>query len=120
MRGPANTGLNGGSQGYALASLNSPATTIWVADGSGSYQVDWPDQNSASIGTDGSYQSVGSHGGRQDGAAVARHGAPDLCNVLYCDGHVKSMRISAITQLGNDASLTSYGPYYAQFSQIGD
>ena len=25
---------------------------------------------------------------------VFRHGAPDLSNVLYCDGHVKSVRIA--------------------------
>jgi len=118
IRGPANT-TGSNDPGYALNNLQSPATTIWVTDGSGSYQVDWDVQNNAKIATDGAYQSVGSHGGRGDGAAVARHGGPDLCNVLYCDGHVKSQRISTITALGTVPALTAQTPYYAQFSNAG-
>ena len=110
QRGPGNTGPSG--NGFPLSALNSPATTIWVTDGDGSYQSDWPDQPSVQNGTQGAYPAVGTFNSRQDGATVARHGGPDLSNVLYCDGHVKSQRISTLIQ------PNSIGEY-AQFTLAG-
>ena len=43
---------------------------------------------------------------------LARHGVPDLINMLYCDGHVKSVRPSTLLQLnapGYPAQLTMQG-----------
>ena len=121
LRGPANYDASGTGVGYALADLKSPATTIWVVDCSGSYQVDW--DQTAALGTQNGYQAVGSLNQRGNGAAVTRHGAPDLCNVLYCDGHVKSMRIGAMIQPGKNPDLlaiTTAQPYFAQFTNTGE
>ena len=121
LRGPANYDASNTGVGYALADLKSPATTIWVTDGSGSYQVDW--DQTATLGAQNGYQAVGSLGQRGNGAAVARHGAPDLSNVLYCDGHVKSLRISAMTQPGKNPALLALiptQPYFAQFTNTGE
>ena len=109
-RGPGNS--VGGGSSIGLNNLNSPATTIQVTDGSGSYQVDWQNQGNETVGTVGSAPALGSLSNRGDGAVVFRHGAPDLANVLYCDGHVKSKRIS-------DLSQTNAGGYMYQFTMQG-
>ncbi len=99
-RGPGNSLLN-------LNSLQSPATTIWVTDGDGGYQNGQGNNHDLQIGTvGGGATPAGPYKGIHDARAghvldnpwdyhysVARHGAPDLCNVLFCDGHVKSMRL---------------------------
>ncbi len=92
LRGPGNTD-------QSLNTLNAPATTIWVTDGDGCYQVGEPDNTTLQTGTIGGYQGI--YGGQgmnnQDfHYAVARHGAPDLCNTLFTDGHVKSLRLGAM------------------------
>ncbi len=109
QRGPANS--NNGI-GFSLNTLSAPASTIWVSDASGSYQVDWPNHGAATVGTQGSYPAVGSLNSLTDGAAVCRHGGPDLSNTLFCDGHVKSLRLSTLTQknaAGNFAYFTMAG-----------
>jgi prepilin-type N-terminal cleavage/methylation domain-containing protein/prepilin-type processing-associated H-X9-DG protein len=95
--GPGNTA---GTTGTPLASLASPATTIWVGDGSGSYQVDWQNQAQVAnpIFTRGGLTYFGNPGyfdpnqNNQlgEGALVARH--TEFINVAYCDGHAKSVR----------------------------
>ncbi len=40
------------------------------------------------------HKPCGTLNNHTDSAMYFRHGAPDLANVLYCDGHVKSKRIS--------------------------
>ncbi len=92
--GPGNT--PGGGVAYSLSQLQAPATTVWVVDGAGSYTADC---NTKTMGatTIASYPGIACVG---NGAAslndnspiVFRHGGPDLSNVLYCDGHVKSVR----------------------------
>lgn len=119
LRGPANYDASNTGVGYGLADLQSPSTTIWVQDGSGSYQVDWDAQANAKMGTQGAYPALGSLNSRQDGAATTRHGGPDLCNTLYCDGHVKSIRMSSMIQLGTAPSLAAQGAYYAQYTITG-
>ena len=88
-----------------LAQLASPAVTVWVTDGSGAYSFAWDDQKDAAIGvgrhTLGAYSIIGKATpppNSNEGAIVARHGAPDLINTLYCDGHVKSVRIETLMQ----------------------
>ena len=96
-----NIGLCGPGQFIAHADLQAPASTIWFTDGDGGY-VTAADTNAAlSVVTLGSYKGIAwgakfpvSNAGYADGhASIARHGAPDLCNTLFADGHVKSMRI---------------------------
>ena len=103
--GPGNTA---GVTGTPLASLASPATTIWAGDGSGSYQMDWPDQGSVSnpifVKNGLSYfGNIGYFGGASqlnEGALVARH--TDFANIVYCDGHAKSQKLTnLLTKNGN-------------------
>ena len=93
----------GQSNPHSLSDEQSPATTIYVMDSDGGYSVA-PQQNSTggavalNIRTIGTYQGIGqilSPATVADGhVALFRHGAPDLCNTLYCDGHVKSQRVA--------------------------
>ena len=93
LRGPANTN-------QSLNSLNSPATTIWITDGDGTYSNACNRNADLQILSIGSYKGIGkqaTHTTLQDyHLSVARHGAPDLCNTLFTDGHVKSMRLDAM------------------------
>jgi len=109
-----NHGVSNGD--VPLASLNSPANTVWVADGSGSYQIDWPDVPSVVVGTVGGNPAIGwsgNMGGLGEGAVNFRHGGPDIANVLFCDGHVKVKRVSDLYQK-NTAG------YLWQFTQKAD
>ena len=90
-RGPANSD-------EALNALGSPATTIWVTDGDGGYQNGEGDNTTLRISQENSYKGISGANApttvNQDNHfSVARHGAPDLCNTLFTDGHVKSMRL---------------------------
>ena len=94
LRGPGNTN-------QSLNTLNSPATTIWVTDGDGGYSNASHRNGDLQIRTIGGYKGISGAnaptGNNQDNHfSVARHGAPDLCNTLFCDGHVKSMRLDAM------------------------
>jgi prepilin-type N-terminal cleavage/methylation domain-containing protein/prepilin-type processing-associated H-X9-DG protein len=106
--GPGNN--NGGNgQGYTLSSLQSPASTIWVVDGGGSFQFDC--NGPAMItGTQGSYPGIycGNQGNSlNDGNPMLfRHGGPDLSNVLYCDGHAKAVRQGSVMQTTIPAGQT--------------
>jgi prepilin-type N-terminal cleavage/methylation domain-containing protein/prepilin-type processing-associated H-X9-DG protein len=113
----SDSSLHGVSNGQvALAALNAPASTVWVTDGSGSYQVDWPDMGSVVVGNVGSAPAIGwsgNMGGLTEGSVTCRHGGPDIANVLFCDGHVKSKRVSDLYQK-NSAG------YLWQFTQRAD
>ncbi len=101
-RGPGNTN-------QSLNTLNSPANTIWVTDGDGGYQNGEGNNLDLKIGNIGSYKGISSGNGmnNQDNHfSVARHGAPDLCNTLFCDGHVKSLRLDAM--LAKDPTNTYF------------
>jgi prepilin-type processing-associated H-X9-DG protein len=98
--GPGNNPGGGGS--YSLAQLQAPATTVWVTDGAGSYTADC---NTSNVGptTIGSYPGIACVGNgppslNDNSPIVFRHGGPDLSNVLYCDGHAKSVRQSVLLQ----------------------
>ncbi len=97
--GPGNTNSGGTGAGpsYSLASLNAPATTVWVTDGAGSYTADCVNAALAAT-TIGSYPALICSGKTPTlndySPIVFRHGGPDLTNILYCDGHVKSVRIA--------------------------
>ena len=91
--GPGND--NGQGQGYTLATLQAPANTVWVVDGTGSYNMDCGNANMAAD-TQAGYPGINCAGQtptlNDNSPILFRHGGPDLCNVLYCDGHVKSVR----------------------------
>ena len=113
--GPGNN-PNGNGGAYNLASLLAPASTVWVTDSDGGFQADCQG-NTEQLGTSGNYPAAvcGDHPTPNliDGDVfLARHGAPDLINTLYCDGHVKSVRPSYLLTLnaaGYPYQLTMQG-----------
>ena len=92
-QGPGNGGMN-------LSNLSAPATTIWVTDGNGSYQISWPnpgDQGGLSDLTNGrvlAWRPPTSGDYLQEGGVVERH--LETTNVLYTDGHVKSIKLNSL------------------------
>ncbi len=102
--GPGNN-TTGIGTAYLIASLKSPASTVWVTDSDGGYQADCQ-TNSMVLGTTGTMPNAnctvqGAPNLIDDDVFLARHGAPDLINTLYCDGHVKSVRPSYLLQLNS-------------------
>ena len=121
--GPANS--TGTGRGYPMSTLKAPATTIWVAEAAGSFQVDCggPVLGATKIG---SYPAINceSNGTSVDpptlndsNPVVFRHGGPDLSNVLMCDGHVKAMRVSDLMQ--TSISPSDNKPYFYHFTMRG-
>jgi len=84
--------------------------------------TNWPGAVSpAALGfarwTDGSYTVLGDSQYsastaqatlRRWGTVVARHGGPDLANLLYCDGHCKALKIDNIMTPNNGAFISSF------------
>ena len=118
--GPGN---NYNRAGYTLNSLGSPATTVWVVDGGGAYQFDTNGAGkNLQAGTFGGQPTIHSSSqgpGPIDGNPVVfRHGAPDLSNVLFCDGHVKSMRQGELLKTSvSPADGQTYNYYFTMRGQ---
>ncbi len=94
---------------YSLARLETPATTIWLADGDGAFSADGFGVKSLGEPT-GQFSDTAPalntwHGYQKLGNLVARHNG--RCNVLYCDGHVKSTRLDMVA--GKVSNLTDTG-----------
>jgi prepilin-type N-terminal cleavage/methylation domain-containing protein/prepilin-type processing-associated H-X9-DG protein len=99
-QGPGNA-LQGGFfnvPGYSLAALAAPSSTVWIADGDGGFQASSHLNSNIIAKTEGQYQAIGSSASDQttpnliDGDGIIfRHGGPDIANILFCDGHVKSL-----------------------------
>jgi prepilin-type N-terminal cleavage/methylation domain-containing protein/prepilin-type processing-associated H-X9-DG protein len=108
--GPAN-----GNGEYRQSDLRQPSSTIWAADGDDCYQIDWPNGNPVPTQISaGAGLSIGNFsGGQIDGVLQEVHGGPDLSNVLWCDGHVKAMRMSQLTVTNSNGDygyFTIQGP----------
>jgi prepilin-type N-terminal cleavage/methylation domain-containing protein/prepilin-type processing-associated H-X9-DG protein len=88
-----------------IGKLQSPASTAWVADSSDSFEITWKNKaaNPTAAITSGSPSLA---------QMMFRHGGPDIANVLFCDGHVKSKR------LGDMAAQNAGGLLY-QFTYEG-
>ena len=103
------------AQGYTLSTLQAPATTIWVVEGAGSYQNSCLGRSLAAS-TLGSYPTLACSGQPaamvDNNPLVFRHGAPDLSNILYCDGHVKSVHLASLL-------ATNASGYFYNFTMRG-
>jgi len=118
----------GVSNEIPLSVVGSPATTIWVGDGNGAYQLSWPDTGSdpEAVQTVGSSKYIAWKGhnnnDKQEGSLVDRH--QGQTNVIYCDGHAKNIALSFLLSLDQrtknaDGSANPNG-YIRQFTPADD
>ncbi|BCM91274.1 hypothetical protein IAD21_03140 [Abditibacteriota bacterium] len=109
LQAPANNGMN-------LANIESAATTIECLDGNSGFQLAW--QNKAeqptvpNVVSSQKRLSKSGTGGTDvnEGGAVERH--LDTMTLLFCDGHVKSMKTEALlaTSSQGDGYLRYFTP----------
>ena len=99
-----------GNGGMSLSNSNAPATTVWVADGNGSYQVAWRNvAENQPIRQAGSFKWLGYDlNNLQEGAFIERH--LETSNLLYTDGHVKSIKLDALTRMNAAGFMTQLTP----------
>jgi prepilin-type N-terminal cleavage/methylation domain-containing protein/prepilin-type processing-associated H-X9-DG protein len=98
----------------SLAMIQEPASTVWITDGGvpgvkspawKSYEFWWGDP--AAINS--AYPAPTNTNPSTFQNIVERH--TDTTNVIYCDGHVKAVRLSQLTQrknVGGQQILTSF------------
>ena len=126
--GDGDKSRKGVSNEIPLSVVATPASTIWVTDSNGSYQVSWPnvDEDPEAVLSSGSLKYICWKGhdvnDKQEGAVVDRH--QGKTNVIYCDGHAKSVGldflISPEERTRNvDGSLNPNG-YLRQFTPGDD
>jgi len=82
-----------------LAALAAPATTVWVADGNGWYETAWENKNfNPTIDNSGPYSMMD--------ALTQRH--LNTTGVLFCDGHVKSMKLDVLARTNTNNVMTAF------------
>lgn len=108
------------SSAATLASISAPATTIWVGEilpidttsqAYADFEFNWAsraDQPIAATVVRGTPTLVGT---ASSIGIAARH--LETTNILYCDGHVKSVRLDSLLQPGNTG-------YYKAFTSNDD
>ncbi len=110
-------GANGANQGpgniISIASIQAPSTTILAVDSDGSFQIDWqlPGNNPTVTAATPRYLGP-TDADHLHGPAVERH--LDTTCILYCDGHVKSVKVD--TLIKKDTTNT----YYSAFTPTDD
>lgn len=93
FQSPAYTGT---AAGVPLSSLEAAANTVWVTDGNVGYLFYW-DITSFPFAQDSNQpRRMGNSSDRLAASIIERH--LGTTNVLYCDGHVKAVRLEAINQ----------------------
>ena len=111
---------NGTSASISLAALTHPTQTVWVTDAgavadAGANPAKWEAEPPGVILEDINVTSVpdvasgGGPGGGNNGnytAPYARH--LETANVLWCDGHVKSMRVEKFYNLSGASDCLRY------------
>jgi prepilin-type N-terminal cleavage/methylation domain-containing protein/prepilin-type processing-associated H-X9-DG protein len=98
-----------------LASLQHPATTIWILDGASlpgfdgdfDFYCQDPGTNNPVIDTATNPVSLQCNAG----AVGARH--TEFANILWCDGHVKSVRLDTLIQTRTGPDGKTYAPLFA-------
>ena len=107
---PEWTGPTAGAvgSGNTTVSINSPTTTILSGDSNGMFQLSWQYNDTAPTTIDTSVTPNSIHYTGTDvfqGAVVARH--LETTNLLFCDGHVKSMKLTALLEKATGAASTA-------------
>lgn len=77
----------------ALSALVTPSTTVWALDGNGQYELAWTTVALTPAVTDGTGTSSGM---RVMNNARERH--LQTLNTLYCDGHVKAVKLDRLME----------------------
>ena len=94
------------------SSLGDPAGSVWAADGNGSFQCSWPNiGGQPSVVKIGGIDYLGINGGNDpfEGSVVFRH--QGRANIVWCDGHAKSMTSGDATQKVTDNTKATLGAY---------
>ena len=91
----------------SLAQIVVPATTVWVADTDANnlyhtYRFSWPNKAANPTIAAGSPPRFPTN----LAAISARH--LDTTNVLYCDGHVKSLRLDALAKTNSNGVMPAF------------
>lgn len=95
----------------SIASIEAPSTTILAVDSDGSFQIDWQLPAGNPSVTAGTPRYLGpTDANHLHGPAVERH--LDTTCILYCDGHVKSVKVDTLAKLNNT--------YYTAFTPADD
>jgi prepilin-type processing-associated H-X9-DG protein len=98
-----------------ISSLQAPASTVWALDTAtpstnsfvaGDFQFYWSDGNNPSVGTLNGIRYMAA----DNSVPLERH--LETTNVLYCDGHVKAVKLSNLTKVGSGPN-NSYSAYSA-------
>ncbi len=97
----------------SLASVAAPATTVWVVENQGAdniYRI-FNDNGFAAnpilVGSPSVLRDASDPAQTPNGGAVARH--LETTNVLWCDGHVKSVKLDFLNQRSAaDSSILKY------------
>ena len=101
LRGP-------GSGGFILPVVEAPSTTLWVADSNGQYHLTWDNKSknpSITTSSGGQRQLVGQTTSYTvPSAIIERH--LDTTGILFCDGHVKSMKLDALAKVNADGYMS--------------
>lgn len=85
----------------SLVELAVPADTVLIGDGNGiQHEIQWPNRSADPTLTTSSPKMLAGSGTT---ALVERHS--DRCNVLFCDGHVQSMKLDALARRNENGFL---------------
>ena len=85
----------------ALASWETPSTTIYAVDGVGRYEIAWATGNPPIDTQTPRHISVGGFP-----TMTERH--LNTCVVLYCDGHAKAQNLEKFTVVGNQGRYKAF------------
>jgi prepilin-type N-terminal cleavage/methylation domain-containing protein/prepilin-type processing-associated H-X9-DG protein len=102
-------GANGNHLLRSLPMMSSPAQTVWVVEGNGSFEVAWPGipnnpriQNWNGVRVLALLPPTNTPGFHYEGAVVPRH--QDRANVVWCDGHASTMDVDRLNERATEGS----------------
>ena len=107
---PASSDRNHGIKGEST--VEDPAGSIWAADSNGSYQCSWEFiETQPGLNTIAGWPQLGLNGGNDpyEGSVVFRHAK--RANVVWTDGHAKSLSPGDATQKVTDNAKPTFGAY---------
>ena len=105
------TPFSQGWQTTSMSSIEEPSTTFFCGDGDGNYKLHWQDGSDkpTSVNTSVTPNMLGKIDPNAPtwwGNLVARH--LDTANVLWCDGHVKAVRLDYLLKPSSDGNCLAY------------